>query len=424
VRKNVIIEENHSDWVIKKRPSDLVLILILGMLSTLSPFSIDMYLPAFSQMAESLQTSVGQISLSVSSYFVGFALGQIFYGPLLDRFGRKPPLYFGLFLYAAATIGCLFASDVNMLIAVRFVQALGGCAALVASTTMVRDFFGADKAGRVFSIVVLIIGVSPLLAPTLGGFMTSAFGWHSVFYFLLGMVAVTALAVFFVLPESHGPNPSLSLKPKPILSGFFTVLKEPQFFTYAFAGAFSFSSLFVYVAGSPIIFMEFFKLSAEAYGMVFAILSVGFIGGSQLNLLLLRRFKEEQIFGAAVVGQCLVAIVAVVATLAGITNLWMTVGLFFCVLSCLGLINPNASALALAPFSRNAGSASALLGFLQIGMGAIASVGVGAFNDGTAKPTFVILAVTSILALTVFRLGRKRIKNLAENEGNVSVAIH
>ena len=356
--------------------SNFFIILILGALSSVTPFAIDMYLPAFPQIAADFRTTAPRIAFSLSSYLIGMAVGQIFYGPLLDRFGRKPPLYFGLVLYISASVGCIFSDTVESLIGFRFVQALGGCAAQVAAVTMVRDFFPAEARARIFSLTVLILGASPLLAPTIGSFVAENAGWQWIFIILAGGAALLLAVVFFLLPEAHEADESVSLKLKPILINFAFVLREPQFYTYAFAGAFAFAGLFVYIAASPVIFISVFKVDVPTFGGIFALLPIAFIGGSQLNLILTRRFAGEQILRIALLCQSVTGIVFVAGTSAGLFGLIPTIILFFAFLLCLGILSPNATALALAPFGKNAGSAAALLGFLQIGTGALASSGV------------------------------------------------
>ena len=239
----------------RSKRDNFFLVLMLGALSTVSPFSIDMYISAFPQIAADLHATVAKVSLSLSSYFVGLALGQIFYGPMLDRFGRKKPLLAGLALYVVMALACAVTRDVNVLIGLRFAQALGGCAAQVASMAMVRDFFHVDDSAKIFSLLLLILGVSPLLAPTVGSLIVAALGWQSIFLLLAMIVSILAVVVFFKLPEGHVPDRSISLRPRPILATFASVLTEPQFYTYAFAGALAFAGLFVYLAGSPLIFM-------------------------------------------------------------------------------------------------------------------------------------------------------------------------
>jgi DHA1 family bicyclomycin/chloramphenicol resistance-like MFS transporter len=354
------------------------------------------------------------------------AIGQIFYGPLLDRFGRKPPLYFGLLLFIAASVGCIFSGSIESLIAFRFLQALGGCAAQVAAVTMVRDFFPAEERTKVFSLLVLILGAAPLLAPTVGSFVAANLGWQAVFIVLAGMIALLVAVVFFFLPEGHEPDESVSLKFNPILVNFASVLKDPQFYTYALAGAFAFAGLLVYVAAAPIIFMDVFGVGAQTFGGIFALLSIGIIGGSQVNLLLSRWFKSERIFQVALLCQCAISVVFLVGTISGLFGLIATIILFFVFLLCLGILSPNATALALAPFGKNAGSASALLGFLQIGTGALASSGVGVFGSGSPLPAISILSATSLVALLILTAGKQTIiyKTKDEEMDAVSVPAH
>jgi DHA1 family bicyclomycin/chloramphenicol resistance-like MFS transporter len=388
------------------------LILILGGLTALGPFSIDMYLPGFPGIALDLHTTVARVGLSLSSFFVGISAGQLLYGPLLDRFGRKPPLYLGLALYVVASLGCLAVHNIEVLIALRFVQAIGSCAAAVASMAMVRDLFPVKDSAKVFALLILVVGTSPMLAPTLGGYVTAAFGWRGVFVALGGLGALLLLASALWLPVNYVPDTTLSLKPRPILTNFWAVLREPQFTAYALTGAVSFSGLFAYVSGSPLVFMDLFHVEGKVYGWIFAFLSIGLIGASQVNSRLVSRYPSEQIVFWALVCQSLTTLVFLGLTSAGVLGLSGTVALLFVFLSCLGLSSPNTSALSLAPFTRNAGSASALMGALQMGMGALASVGVSLFNAHTATPMAAIMAATSLLGLLLLLVGRRRVGTL------------
>ncbi|MEO5648211.1 MAG: Bcr/CflA family efflux MFS transporter, partial [Chitinophagaceae bacterium] len=225
-------------------------ILILGMLSAIGPFSIDMYLPGFPAIATDLNTTVARVALSLSSFFIGISAGQLIYGPLLDRFGRKRPIYLGLTIYIIASIGCAVSRSVDSLIALRLLQALGGCVGMVAARAMVRDLFPVEENAKVFSRLVLVIGVSPIIAPTLGGYIIAEFGWHYVFAILAVMVGLILIGVHFLLPESRQPDKSVSLKPKAIFTGFLAVLKVPQFILYTFCGAIAAAGLYAYISGS------------------------------------------------------------------------------------------------------------------------------------------------------------------------------
>jgi MFS transporter, DHA1 family, multidrug resistance protein len=393
----------------KSSPSPTLIILILGSLSTVTPFAIDMYLPAFAEIAADFGTTPARISLSITSYFIGVAIGQMIYGPLLDRYGRKKPLYVGLIIFLITCIACTQVESTESLVALRFVQALGGCVAWVAALAMVRDFFPVQQSARIFSLLILVIGLSPLLAPTLGGFIATAWGWRAVFVALAAIVFLILLVSVFFLPEGHKPDPTVSLKAKPMIITFASIFRNPQFYTYSLSGAFAFSTLFIYVAGSPVIFMETYQVTPTVYGGIFAFLSIGFIGGSQLNILINKRYSSEQIFNVALS----ILVLTGAAFLIGSWNNWYgleaTIAVFFIALSCLGLTNPNATALALAPFSRNIGSASALLGFLQIGVAGAASACIGLFNSSNSIPVAATMTCTALLAFVILKLGKKRI---------------
>jgi MFS transporter, DHA1 family, multidrug resistance protein len=389
--------------------SNLLIILILGALSTVSPFSIDMYLPAFPQIARDLGTTPAQISLSVSGYFIGLALGQLFYGPLLDRFGRKPPLYAGLSLFAVASFGCIAVRSPEWFIAFRLLQALGGCVAQVGAIAMVRDFFPARESAKILSLLLLVLSVSPLFAPSIGGLIATTIGWPWIFVFLAAFAFLLMMVIGFLLPEGHRPDPEISLLPRAILVGFHRILIRPQFYTYALAGAFAFAGLFVYVAGSPIIFIDGFHVGPRAYGLIFAALACGFIGGSQLNIWLSRRHADHKIFRAAVICQNVIMLIILVGTFYGWYGLAGTIVLLLAYLPFRGIAYPNAAAIALAPFSRNVGSASAVLGFLQMGIGALASTGVGLLHATSSLTVFIVMAATALIGLAILVANHRRV---------------
>ncbi|MES2268334.1 MAG: multidrug effflux MFS transporter [Bacteroidota bacterium] len=399
------------------------LILILGSLTALAPFSIDMYLPGFPDIARSLHTSPENVALSLSSFFIGISAGQLLYGPLLDKYGRKPPLYFGLALYIAASVGCYFSASIEMLIAMRFIQAIGGCAASVASISMVRDIFPVKDNAKVFALLILVLGASPMIAPTVGGYVTEFFGWQLIFLILAVIAVLITLAVFFFLPESYKADPTYSLKPKPILNGFLTVIKTPQFYTYAISGGVAFSGLFAYISSSPLVFMEVFKVSSKVYGWIFAILSVGFIGSSQVNSLLVKKYKSGQIVNAALIAMVIISALFVVGSMQNILGLVGTIIMIFLVLCCVGIASPNTSALALAPFEKNAGTASALLGAFQMCIGSVVSVGISLFKSQSSIPMSAIMLAAASVALLIVVIGRRNIKEKVESKGG-SFAAH
>jgi DHA1 family bicyclomycin/chloramphenicol resistance-like MFS transporter len=389
-------------------------ILILGLLTTIGPFSIDMYLPGFDDIARSLHTTPATVALSLSTYFLGVTVGQLIYGPLLDRFGRKKPLYAGLGVYIVATAICMQARDINTLIILRFIQALGSCGAQVGAMAMVRDLFGAKESAKVFSLLLLVVGASPMIAPTVGGYIVVSFGWRTVFL-ILGIIAVvvTLLTIFF-LPESYPPDRTFSLKPAPIIRNFVSVLRVRQFLVSALVEGFAFAGLFAYVSGSPMLFMNIFHVDKRTYGWIFAFLSIAFIVLSQFNGRLLRKYTSLQIMRVALIGQVTVSVIFLIGSIAGWYGLGPTIALLFGFLTFLGFTYPNAAALALAPFDKNAGTASSLLGTLQMGIGSLASFAVSAFSNGTAVPMVGVIAATSVIALLVMGASRQGFRVVAE----------
>lgn len=383
---------------------------MIGALNTITPFSIDMYLPAFKRIAADLHTDMAQVMLTVSVYFLGFGFGQILYGPLLDRFGRKRPLYIGMVLYILASMGCAAAPSIEMLLVMRFMQALSGCVASVAAMAMVLDFFAPERSSRIFSSLILILGASPMLAPSVGGVIVDIAGWRFVFYVLAAITALMLVVVIFFLPEGHEPDRSVSLLPKHILSGFRDILREPRFSIYAIAGTFSFSGLFVYVAGSPGIFLGEYHVSPHHYSLIFAGLSIGFIGSSQANHVLAKRYSSATIFRTTLMVQVVASVLFFLLVWSGMAGIVTVLLFLFIVLSCAGLTSPNASATALSPFTRNAGSASALLGFIQIGIGGLISAGVGAVQMQPTLLVSLIMAVSASVALALLLLSGRYAK--------------
>jgi DHA1 family bicyclomycin/chloramphenicol resistance-like MFS transporter len=390
-------------------------IFTLGILSAMGAFSIDMYLPGFPAIAKDLHTTVAHITLSITSFFIGISVGQMIYGPLLDKYGRKKPLYVGLVVYLVTSVACAYAPTANALIGIRFLQALGSCAGMVASRALVRDIFPVNENAKVFSLLMLVLALSPIVAPTLGGYMTSLFGWQSIFFVLASIAAATILLVWLQMPNGRKPDRTMSLLPRPIISGFWEVAKVPQFYTYAFAGAIASSGLYAYIAGSPFVFMELYHVSDKQYGWIFAIIAMGLIVAAQVNTILLRKFSSEQIIRVTLFCQCLAGIALVVGTWFNMLGLYSTIFLIWIFLSTQGFAFPNSSALSLAPFSKNAGTASALMGAVQLGIGAITTALVSVLNNNTAMPMAAVMCACAITSFLVLMAGRKVITKAKTN---------
>ena len=386
------------------------LILILGALSTISPFSIDMYLPGFPAIADDLDTTIDVVQLSLTSYFIGIAAGQLLYGPLLDRFGRKKPLYAGLSIYVITSLGCALIHSVDALIIMRFLQAVGGCAGMVAAQALVRDIFPVEKTAQAFSWITLVIAISPMIAPAVGSYVAVAFGWQAIFLILASLALLLIAGVYFTLPGGKGADRTLSLLPKPVLKNFVLVIKQPQFLLYTLAGGIATSAPFAYIAGSADVFMNFYNASEKEYGFIFAFIAFFIIGSTQLNHFLLRRFTSGQIIRTTLIYQSVLALILIAGTWLFSMEKYELIALTALFLGGQGLTNPNANALALAPFSKHVGSAASLAGSFRMGMGGLVSALVSVFHNGTAMPMIGVMAGCVLVGFIVLMAGRQLVK--------------
>ncbi len=393
-----------------KRNRYILLILILGSLSTISPFSIDMYLPGFPAIATELGVSISQVQLSLTAYLLGIGVGQLLYGPMLDRFGRKKPLYVGLVIYIISSVVCAFSTSLESLIAMRFLQALGGCVGMVAAQAFVRDLFPIRKTAQAFSSIILVIAVSPMIAPTVGGYFTVAFGWASVFLILAVLTLLILAATYFLLPQGKKADPSISLRPSSILSNFMLVLKQPQFSIYAVASGVATSASFAYIAASADVFLNLYQATERQYGWIFAFVASGLIGSAQFNHFLLKKYTSQQLVKYALAYQTIMGFVLV----AGVWLDWysivsLTVMIFLFVIGQ-GLTGPNSSALALAPFSKHAGSAASLLGSFRMLIGGMITVWVSAWHDGSALPMVVVMWLCAVSGMLILGLAKVTVR--------------
>ncbi|MFN7118398.1 MAG: multidrug effflux MFS transporter, partial [Saprospiraceae bacterium] len=386
------------------------IILILGALTMIGPFSIDMYLPGFPAIAKDLQTSIANVQLSLASFFVGLALGQLFSGPITDRFGRKKPLYIGLGLYMLASLACVFAPNVETLIALRFVQALGGSVGMVVSRAVVRDLYEPEEVAKIFSMLMLVMGVAPIIAPSLGGIMAATVGWQAIFLSLTGISGLILLGMYLGLPETRPYDASISLHPVNVFKDYITIFKNRQFLTYTLVSGISGAGMFAYISGSPFVFIELHQVPEATFGIIFSANAFGLIMSGQLNRLFLRRFSTVQIVKFVNIIQLIFGTLLVFYGFTHWGGLPMLIFLLFIYLAVLGFLYPNSGALAMAPFGRNAGGASALLGSLQFVISAVVAGLVSAFDNGTALPMAGGMAICSLLVFIVLQIAARNDK--------------
>ncbi len=384
----------------------LKILLILGGLSAFGPLAIDLYLPAFPAMAASYATDIEHIQLSMSAYFIGLASGQLFYGPIADRYGRRKPLLFGIALFALASLACALAPTLEWLLAARFAQALGGCAGMVVTRAVVRDLCKPIEAARAFSQLMLVMGVAPILAPLLGGGMLKLGGWPLIFYFLTLFACLAAVAVFIWLQETLSPT-----QERPALSGalgrYLRLLCEPVFMFHALTGGLAMAGMFVYIAGSPFVIIKLYGIAAEHFGWFFAINAAGFILFAQFNSRLLRRRPPVKLLQRTTLVFLLCCLWLLVTTFVQPESLWpLMLPLFFAV-SVVALVLPNASACAMAGQGHQAGLASALMGTMQFVIAGITSALIGVLHDGTAMPMALVMTGCALLVVLMARQARR-----------------
>ncbi len=380
------------------------LIVVLGALTAFAPLSIDMYLPALPTLEKVFVTDPASVQVTLAVFFLGFALGQTFFGPILDRFGRKPPLYVSLTIYILASAGCAMAPSIEALSVLRFIQAVGACAGVVSSRAMVRDLFEPKEMARVFSALMLVMGVAPILAPLIGGYVMAAFGWRAIFWTLALFGVFCLVAMALRLPESHHAAARKPLHPGAILRGYGRLLIHRDYICYALTGGFPMAGMFAYIAGSPFVFIELYGVAPQDYGWFFGANALGFVAVAQVNARLVRRFEMTRILRAANAVQTVFGILLVGLALTGAGGLFGLAAALFGFIACIGLILPNASALAMAPHGERAGSAAALLGTLQFALAAVAAMSVGAIHDASALPMAGIIAICGALGALASRL--------------------
>jgi DHA1 family bicyclomycin/chloramphenicol resistance-like MFS transporter len=380
------------------------LALILGALTAIGPLAIDMYLPALPTIAREFQVDASIVQSSLAAYFIGIAIGQAFYGPLSDRLGRKPILYLGLTLFILSSIGCALSHNADALIAFRFLQALGGCAPIVIPRAIVRDHF--DQAGsvRMLSMLMLVMGLGPILAPLIGGQLLVHFGWRAVFWLLTAYAAVWLAVSATLLPESLPPVRRVRHPIQEVLGVYWRLAGDRRFMGHALAGALIFAGLLAYISGSPVVFIELFHVPPEQFGFFFGINAVGIMIASQINRWLVGRVETHRIVKIVLVAAMTAGAVLVLDAYTGFGGFPGILVPLFCYIACHGFVLPNTTALAMSPHGSVAGSASALLGTLQFVFGAIAGSLVGLFANGTPVPMAAVVAGCGASAFLANRL--------------------
>ncbi|TCH97068.1 Bcr/CflA family multidrug efflux MFS transporter [Roseococcus sp. SYP-B2431] len=371
---------------------------LLGLLSAFAPLSIDMYLSSLPDIGRDMGVGIDGAQLTLAAYFLGLGTGQLVHGPLADRLGRRPPLFVGLVVYIIASALCAMATSIEALILLRLCQALAGCAGMVIARAVVRDVAHEIDPVKLMSRLMLIMGVAPILAPLMGGYLAAALGWRAIFWFLAGVGAVALVCCIAFLPETLAPEKRQRASVFAVLRSYLSLITDRRFLATAAVSGLTMGGMFAYIAGSPFVFISIYGVAPEHYGLFFGAGAAGFILMSQFGGRFAAQYGRDRVFtmGVAGVACCGAALTGCVLLGAPFLAVYAAIVLY---IALLGVTVPIGSVLAITPFPHIAGTASALLGTLQFGFGAIAGSLVSALHNGTALPMAITLGLAGVSAI-------------------------
>lgn len=403
-------------------PGFVRLAIILGLLCLIGPFSIDMYLPAFPEIVSDLGVTEGAVQATLMSYFLAFGVMQMVYGPAADMYGRRPPMFVGLGIYVVASIACALAPNIETLIAFRALQGAGAAAVMVIPRAIIRDLYTGTAATRLMSLVMLVISVSPMLAPLAGTALIVPFGWRAVFY---AVIVASALSLFLIktqLPETHPPARRMKIALGPMLEGYRILMKDWVFLGLTAIGGFGMASFFAFLSSASFVYQEHYGLSSTGFSLAFAFNALGFFSMSQLAGRIGERFGLIRMVTVSTVGYSVVMILLAVFTMLGVDSLAILMGLLFISFAFLGLVMPTSMVLALETKAELAGSASALGGTLQMLLGVFSMAVVAFYFDGTIRPMVIGMGMCAAMALIAALLTLPKVAEPDHNLGKVEEA--
>ncbi|HEY9571774.1 MAG TPA: Bcr/CflA family multidrug efflux MFS transporter [Pusillimonas sp.] len=382
-------------------------LILMGLLTALGPLAIDMYLPAFPAIVQGLDTTQGHVERTLASYLFGLALAQIFYGPFADRYGRKKPLILGLVVFISASIACSLTNDIEHLIFWRVAQAFGGAAGIVIPRAVIRDNFDTRDASKALSLLILVMGVTPILAPILGGQVLIFGSWRGIFAIMAACGTMLLVAVVLTMRETLNPEKVIPLGMAIIAKNYLAMLRHRRFICYTLAGGFGSAGMFAYISGSPRVFIELFQVEPKYFGLLFGINAASLIIASQISARLLNRHTPEALLRVAQKILVATTLLALILTLIGVITLPLLMLCLVGFMASQGFVNPNAAALALREQGNRLGVASALMGTLQMLCGASAGLAISAWQSTTALPLTGLLALCACLSWLFGRIALK-----------------
>lgn len=373
-------------------------LVLMGSLAAIGPLAVDMYLPSFGAIAADLNISVGQVERTLASYLLGLAFAQLAYGPLADRFGRKIPLIGGLILFIIASLACASTADIEHLTLWRIVQAFGGASGMVVPRAVIRDHLETRDAAKALSLLMLIMGVMPIVAPLLGGQVVALGSWRIIFYIMAGVATIQLIAVVIAMRESLSPNDVIALRPSIIACNYLGLLRHKKFVCYALAGGFGTAGMFAYIVGSPRVFITIYDVEPRYFGLLFGLNALSLILASQLSARMLNRREPGVLLCRAQIVLVVMTLIALAITLLGIITLPLLMLCLMGFMASQGFVSPNAAALALNEQGHRLGVASAMMGTLQMLCGAGAGMAVSAWQSTTPLPLTGMLAACAVLS--------------------------
>lgn len=383
------------------------LVFLLGSLTAMGPLAIDMYLPSLPSISADMHAPPAAVSATLAAFFAGLCIGQFFYGPLSDRIGRRPPLIFGMALFVAGAVGCALAPTPEWLILARFIQALGGSAGQVVARASVRDRFHHQMSARVLSLLMLVVGLAPIIAPIFGGYLLVVADWRAIFWFQAVLSAAIGVWMLIRLDESRPEAVLVQSHSEHVIAAYWALLKQPRVVGYTLSGAFNAGAFFSWLAFSPYVLMTIYGVSKSNFGWLFGLNAAGFIIMSQVNAHLLRWFTPEEVLVRARAASIVFAAVLVFNAVTGFGGMIGFLIPLYITMASFGLVGPNTQAAAMNVDPTRIGSTSSLTGGASFGMGALISSAAGLLHDGTVRPlAYLILVMIVLSSLALYLLAK------------------